>query len=249
MSGSSSSAPGAPSALPTAPPDEPLALTVHEVLSPARSGAAAAAPQPRTAAGRWKMLLVLLVCASPVVASYFTYFVIRPEGRTNYGELIQPSRALPAGLPLQNLDGTAVPPASLRGQWLLVAVVDEACAQGCEQRLFMQRQLREMLGRDAQRLEKLVLVAESPTAPVSLRPDLRAALETAPAATVLRAPRDALANWLAPAAGHALDEHLYVVDPMGQWMLRLPPVAEPKRALRDLVKLMRASASWDQPGR
>ncbi|MDP3708373.1 MAG: hypothetical protein Q8R56_09825, partial [Polaromonas sp.] len=42
---------------------------------------------PSTAAGRWKMLAVLLVCASPVIASYFTYYVIRPEGRRNFGEL------------------------------------------------------------------------------------------------------------------------------------------------------------------
>jgi hypothetical protein len=42
------------------------------------------------------MLAVLLVCAAPVIASYFTYYVVRPEGRRNYGELIDPQRPLPA---------------------------------------------------------------------------------------------------------------------------------------------------------
>ena len=84
------------------PPDEPLAMTVHSMAAPDLAEPAQAEKR-RTLSGRVKMLLVLLVCASPVIASYFTYFVIRPEGRTNYGELIQPPRELPAVLPLATL--------------------------------------------------------------------------------------------------------------------------------------------------
>lgn len=226
------------------PPDEPLAMTVHRLATPDLAEPVQAG-QRRTTVGRMKMLLVLLVCASPVIASYFTYFVIRPEGRTNYGELVLPPRELPAALPLTTLEGAPVAPASLRGQWLLVVVVDSACAEACEKRLFMQRQLREMLGRDRDRLDKIVLVAGDG----ALKPELRAALEAAPPATLLRAPREALAAWLAPQAGHALDEHLYVVDPIGMWMMRMPPLAEPQRVMRDLRKLLRASSSWDNAGR
>jgi hypothetical protein len=102
-----------------------------------------------------------------------------------------------------------------------------------------------MLGRDRDRLDKIVLVAGD----TALKPEQRAALEAAPPATFLRAPREALAGWLAPQAGHALDEHLYVVDPMGMWMMRMPPAAEPQRVMRDLRKLLRASSSWDNAGR
>lgn len=233
------------------PSDEPLALTVHSLATPdpAQSARAAQDESQRTRRGRLKMLLVLLVCASPVIASYFTYFVIRPEGRTNYGELVLPTREMPAALPLATLDGAPVAAASLRGQWLLVVVMPPVCDEACEQRLYMQRQLREMLGRDADRLDKIVLVADEAGSAPPLKPELRTALETAPAATVLRTPREALAQWLAPAPGEALDAHLYVVDPMGQWMMRMPPEPEPKRVMRDLSKLMRASAGWDQPGR
>lgn len=219
-------------------------MTVHGLGTPDLADPAQV-EQRRTRIGRVKMLLVLLVCASPVIASYFTYFVIRPEGRTNYGELVLPPRELPTTLPLATLDGVPVAPASLRGQWLLVVVVDPACGEACERRLFMQRQLREMLGRDRDRLDKIVLVAGD----TALKPEQRAALEAAPPATLLRAPREALAGWLAPQAGHALDEHLYVVDPMGMWMMRMPPAAEPQRVMRDLRKLLRASSSWDNAGR
>lgn len=71
-------------------------------------------------------------------------------------------------------------------------------------------------------------------------------------ATVLRVPADQLAKWLAPVSGHSLAEHLYVVDPMGNWMMRFPArmdAAGAARAKRDLDRLLRASASWDEPGR
>ena len=56
----------------------------------------------------------------------------------------------------------------------------------------------------------------------------------------------------APAPGHALAEHLYVVDPMGHWMMRFPANidrAGAARAKRDIDRLMRASAGWDKAGR
>jgi hypothetical protein len=198
----------------------------------------------RRLGGRMQALLVLLACAAPVIASYFTYYVIRPDGRSNYSTLIEPSRELPARLPLTTLDGQAVVPASLRGQWLLVAVGPAACDSACEARLFMQRQLREMLGRERDRLDKVWLVTDD--APV--RPKLRAVLEGS-GVQVLRVPATDLAAWLEPAAGQALPAHLYVIDPMGKWMMRPPVDPEPSRLKRDLSRLLRASSSWDTPGR
>jgi len=221
--------------------DSPLVPTA---LDAAVSDAAQRAAQRRTRSGRIKMLLLLALFVAPVAASYIAYYVIRPEGRTNYGTLIQPTRALPA-LPLATLDGRKVDAASLRGHWLLIAVGSGACDAACEKRLYMQRQLREMLGRERDRVRKIWLVDDD--APV--RPELRAALDAAPPATVLRVGHDALAAWLAPDDGHRLEEQLYVVDPMGEWMMRMPPEPDPARVKRDLELLLRASAGWDRPGR
>jgi hypothetical protein len=199
----------------------------------------------RSARGRWQMLLIVLACAAPVVASYFTYYVIRPEGRSNYATLIEPAREMPSALPLLGLDGRAVEARSLRGQWLLVAVGRSDCSGDCEKRLYMQRQLREMTGRERDRIDKIWFVIDD--APV--KPELRAALAAAPATTVLRVPAVDLAAWLAPAAGESLESHLYLVDPMGRWMMRAPRDADPARFKRDLERVLRASASWDTAGR
>lgn len=218
---------------------EPLGLTVHSLPE-------AEIDARRTRAGRIKMLLVLLVCSLPVLASYFTYFVIRPAGgRTNYGTLIEPVRELPA-ITLRRLDGSTIAASSLVGQWLLVVVGPAACDGACEKRLFMQRQLHAMIGRDRVRVDKVWLVTDDG----AVAPALRDAAEAEkPPLRVLRADGAAVAHWLAPAPGHALDEHLYIVDPMGHWMMRMPADPEPKRVLGDLQRLLTASAGWDRPGR
>lgn len=219
-------------------PDEPLTLTVHSLPTPDGAQAEAAAATRR---GRWKMMALLLVCASPVIASYFTYYVIRPEGRRNYGELIQPQRPLPAVTGV-NSAGQPVPLTSLKDQWLLVSVGDSACDATCERHLYLQRQLRETLGREKDRLDWVWLRTGSPT----LTPALQQATA---AATVLHLSEADLGAWLQPAPGQRLSDHLYVVDPLGNWMLRFPADIDPKRAKRDLDRLLRASSFWDQPGR
>jgi hypothetical protein len=217
-------------------------MSVHAMP---RLDLAAEASQRRTTSGRWKLLLMVLACAAPVLASYFTYYVIRPEGRSNYATLIAPAREMPAQLPLMDLDGRAVDARSLRGQWLLVVAAPAACDGACEKRLYAQRQLREMTGRERDRIDKVWLVTD--TAPI--RPELRAAMAAPPATRVLRVPAADLAQWLAPAPGESLDAHLYLVDPMGGWMMRAPTQLEPNRFKRDIDRVLRASNSWDTPGR
>ncbi|SFD46187.1 hypothetical protein [Paracidovorax konjaci] len=220
----------------------PLGLSVHGLPA---TGEAIAALETRSRQGRWKMLGVLLVCAAPVIASYTAYYVVRPEARRSYGELIEPQRPLPAALAAPALDGRPGTLGQLQGQWLLVSVAPGACDEVCRNHLYLQRQLREGLGKDKDRMDWVWLVTDGAEPPAEIAPGLRGA-------TVRRVDAQALAGWLAPAQGHALSDHLFVVDPMGHWMMRFPArldAAGAARAKRDLERLMRASASWDQPGR
>ncbi len=216
-------------------------MTVHSLPS---GTLATATGLQRTLRGRWKMLLVLLACAAPVLASYFTYYVVRPEGRRNFGELIQPQRPLPE-LSAQALDGSVQSLRALKGQWLLISVAGAACEAQCQQNLYLQRQLRESLGKEKDRLDWVWLVSDKAAVPAALLPALGQA-------NVLRLPEAALASWLEPAVGQQLSEHLYLVDPQGHWMLRFPARldgAAAGKAKRDLERLLRASASWDVSGR
>lgn len=217
-------------------PDEPLTLTVHSLPRADVSDTAA-----MTRSGRWKMLLLLLACAAPVIASYFTYYVIRPEGRRNYGELIDPQLPLPAFTGV-DANGRAVPLTQLKDQWLFISVADSACDDACQKHLYVQHQLREGLGKDKDRLDWVWLRTGAP--------ELAEPLKKATAsATVLHVDEKLLATWLTPAAGQRLQDHLYVVDPIGNWMMRFPANADPKQIKRDLDRLLRASAFWDKGGR
>ncbi len=189
-------------------------------------------------------MAMLLVSAAPVIASYFTYYVIRPEGRRNFGELIDPQRPLPDMLGL-DLEGRTHKLAELKGQWLLVSVGSGNCNEACVQQLYFQRQLRESMGKEKDRLDRVWLVSDLHPINADLLPGLKDA-------TVLRVPDAELARWLTPAGGHDIGEHLYVVDPLGNWMLRFPArldIEGAAKAKRDLERLMRASSSWDKPGR
>lgn len=223
------------------PPAQALGLTVYDLPDPVN---AADLDARRTAGGRLRMLLVMLICATPVIASYLTYYVIKPQTLRNFGELIQPVKPIP-DLIATTLDGQTVQLQSLKGQWLLISVASASCAPECQKNLLLQRQIRASLGREKDRTDWVWLITDD--APVAS--ELMTGLSDA---VVLRVQQAQLAQWLNPAAGHALNDHLYLVDPRGDWMMRFPAALDMDQASalkKDWERLLRASVSWDRPGR
>jgi len=216
--------------------DEPLSFAVHSM------------PDPHLTAlppsGHGKLLAMFLACSLPVLLAMFVFFVIKPTGQANFGELIHPARPMPAET-LTNLQGQSVALADLKGQWLLVSVGAASCDADCAQHLFIQRQLREMLNKDKDRVDRVWLVTDD--APIN--PDVQPLLvET----TVLRAPASVLQAWLGTASSDEVTPQLVVVDPQGHAMLRMPADMTGKQASAAknmLQKLLMSSAVWDKPGR
>lgn len=228
MSGYKSSHPNADVA------DEPVLMTTHDV-------AGLAADRPRVGAGRLKLLLLFLACAAPVIASYFTYYVIQPDLARSYGSLIQPPREMP-DVVVHDLQGHTQSLRELRDQWLLVSVGSSACDEACQQRLYLQRQIRESMGPEKARVDWVWLRSDD----LPVDPKLLPALASA---QVWRVDPEVLSAWLQAAPGHALSDHLYLVDPMGMWMMRFPADPDPKRLRKDLAKVLKASQFWDEEGR
>lgn len=110
----------------------------------------ASAIHARTRRGRIQMLLLLLACASPVIASYFTYYVIKPTGgKTNFGTLVYPAQDL----------NTAWLGTPTQGKWsLLIARPAGECKmkdEKCIEALFLMRQVKVAMGREGGRLQLL----------------------------------------------------------------------------------------------
>jgi len=221
---------------------DPMQLSVHSLPKPQEVGQAVA--KHRTKYGRLQMLLVMLICAAPVIASYFTYYVVRPEGRTNHGELINPPVPMPADaqLILTNQDGEAVALSSLKQQWLFITVAGGQCDDLCEQQLYRQRQIREALGKDKDRVDRVWIIPDGQPMREALKPAMKGAW-------ILHADAAQLAAWLKAAQGQSIEKNWYLVDPRGQWMMRFPTSLEERLVYKDLSRLLRAAGDADEAGR
>ena len=177
-------------------------------------------------------MLVAVLFAVPVVASYLAFFVWRPEGRVNYGDLLQ-VRPL-AEMALRHLDGRTFRFAELRGKWVMVSIDAGACARSCEAKLFMMRQQRLMQGREMDRVERVFLVEDDEPLSTTL-------LREIDGTRVLRAGGSPLLN--AFPAPSARRDHLYLIDPHGNLMMRFPGAPDPQRMKKDIEHLFKAQGA------
>ncbi len=185
--------------------------------------------------GRWKLMLVVLVCAAPMLLSYLTYYVIKPTGRTNYGALIDPRQYPIPALGSTTLDGKAQGLDAFKGKWIMLQVAPGDCQQACKDRLVAMRQLRLMQGKGMERLERVWLVTDNSPLDTML-------MKVIDGTQMLRADPAAVAAWLPVEAGGKVEEHLYLIDPLGNLMMRFPKDPEPNKVKKDIGKLLKASA-------
>lgn len=192
---------------------------------------------------RWKLFAVLAVCASPLIASYFTYYVIKPKGGvTNYGALIDP-RAYPIpAMASTSLDGKPLKLEDYKGKWIMLKVGPSDCQQECQDQLFAMRQLRTMQGKEMERIERVWMITDDQPLETML-------LRVNDGTRMLRAPAAVLEKWL-PLEGVAdrASDHVYLIDPLGNLMMRFPKgavssdIEKVKRVHKDIAKLLKASA-------
>lgn len=186
-------------------------------------------------AGRRKLFIVLAICAAPLLASYFTYYVIKPQSRTNYGTLLDPRNYPMPALGSTALDGTALSLDAYKGKWLMLQINDADCQDACRKRLYDMRQLRAAQGKEMERIERIWLITdEQPLDTVLMR--------EYDGMRHLRVTRQALQGWLPIEAGTTLSDHIYLLDPLGNLMMRYPKDADPNQIKKDLVRLLKASS-------
>lgn len=178
-----------------------------------------------------KLLAIFLVCAAPLVGSYVAYRYWRPGAFMNYGELL-PVTPVPDSR-LTTSDGAAFRLSMLRGKWILLHADSGDCrTDPCVRKLYDMRQSRLAQGNNMDRLERVWLVTDDapPSAP---QPELYEGMYVLRGDVAI--PLAAL-----PAAGDVRD-HIYLVDPAGNVMMRYPKDADPKRMIRDLTRLLKYS--------
>jgi len=195
-------------------------------------------PKSARKRGRWMLWLVLLVCASPMIASYFTYYVIKPEKRNNYGTLIdQRAHPVPA-MATTTLDGRPQALEQFKGKWVMLMVGPGACPDSCRKQLFALRQLRLMQGKEADRIERVWLITDREPLDTLI-------IREYDGTHMLRADGATVASWLPADTGTTPADHIYLIDPLGHLMMRFPKdpqLQEVRKVYKDINKLLKASA-------
>ena len=174
------------------------------------------------------LYILAALCLAPFIASFALYFFWTPSGnQTNYGTLIAP-KALPE-VRLRTPAGEPLALAELRGKWLLLTVDPAACEEACAKKLYATRQARTMTGKERERIQRLWLMTGEGAAPAGLaaaHPDLRVARADPVLVAALPA---------APEGG------IFLIDPLGNLILRYPADPDIKRLHKDIGRLLYAS--------
>lgn len=179
--------------------------------------------------GKLTLILLILVCTVPVIASYVAFYFWQPTEQVNYGELLAPA-VLP-DVTMAGLDGTEpVDRAAIDGRWTLVYAGPGQCDEACQQSLYAMRQTWLAQGEEMRRVERLWLVSD----------------DTMPAADALQDQRDlkvarAAPEWLDALPGAEAGVHVFLVDPIGNVMMRFPADPDIKLVIKDVSRLLKYS--------
>ena len=202
----------------------------------------------------WPLWAVLAVTLAPVIASYTMYYGVKPEGRVNYGDFVEPQVTLntlpvtpvltPKGesafMVLQSQTKAPKPLQQLGdwdGRWLMLHIGPAACHEACRQELWLTRQIRLTTGRERERVERLWVLTDEGT------PDPAIIAEHEGLWVVRlgkRADQDVLVeNWLSVATRSS--SNIWLVDPLGNLMMRFPDNPDPNGIKKDINRLLKAS--------
>jgi hypothetical protein len=204
------------------------------------------------------LIVLVLVCATPAFGPYLLWFFWKQGEYSNYGELVQPVvlpevalepmvpvvppaaavaagvPAAPAGAPLPGTSPVQQEAPTLRGKWFLVMADGAECDARCERKIWQLRQLRTMQGKEMERVERVWLVDDGSEPAARLH-------EPYAGTWVVRRPPQALLDALPVQSGSTLRDHMWLVDPLGNLMMRYPPDADATRIRKDMTRLLKYS--------
>ena len=185
---------------------------------------------------RLTLIALMALFLSPVIAAWFW----TPDTFRNRGELIDPPRPL-VSVPMISPDGSAVDLATLFGRWTYVFFVEAGCDESCKQLADAVERVRLSQGKNEKRV-RLMVITLSPDALSSLE-EIRLIMPKTIVLGVNAAEKEQLMSQFMPSGGGSVlpSGSVFLVDPMGNLMMRYPATADPTDLRKDISRLLRAS--------
>jgi cytochrome oxidase Cu insertion factor (SCO1/SenC/PrrC family) len=159
----------------------------------------------------------------------------RPTHTGNYGELIQPPRPLVAS-DYTTLEGGRLEAEAIRGKWTYVTFANAECPKTCERNLYKMRQVVAAQGKEALRVQRWLVVTDR-----RLLDGIREVIKDYPGTQVIVGPPEAVRALEAQFEPPEVTGRIYLVDPLGNLMMRYPPDADANGMRKDLARLLRVS--------
>jgi hypothetical protein len=168
--------------------------------------------------------------SAPIIASYALFFSnVRPES-VNYGELLEVKPL--AGTALSQADQTIFRIRQVRGKWALVSVDSGKCDERCQKKLYYMRQVRLVQNAERERIERLWLIDDNEAPPRELASEFEGTL------FINAKDSDLLKAIPAKVSQH---DHIYLVDPIGNLIMRFPKDVDPSKMAKDIKRLLKVS--------
>jgi hypothetical protein len=184
--------------------------------------------------GRRTLLIVAAVFLVPVAVAFTLYYgkLWRPANSSSKGELIEPARPLTV-VGLRHADGTPADASVLTGKWTLLYIGDGRCNDACRTALVFGRQSRLALNNEMTRVQRVFLATGN-----CCDNDYFAREQVGLIAFDASAPKAAAFLAQFPAER---ERALFIVDPLGNLMMRHDASHTTKDLLSDLKKLLKLS--------
>lgn len=198
----------------------------------------AAANRDTTIRNLRTILALAALFVLPVAGSFWLYYGAswRPAGHLNRGELIRPARPLPdVRLPIMSSTAARSPVENVFSKrWALVYIGDGTCGRSCQYALFVMRQTWLALNTNAPRVERVFLATGNCCAASTLSREQAGLI-------VQNASVSSGGKLIAAFPREDRDEMIFLVDPLGNLMMRYDLRHDPKGLLQDLRLLLQLS--------
>ncbi len=189
---------------------------------------------------RASLLLIFSLFAAPVAIAWLLFFVFpgwMPTTTSNHGELVEPARPLPA-FRLKTLSGEDLTDSFLQGKWTFLYLHRGPCDDACIQQLYKVRQVRLTQGKNIDRLQRLMLW-EAAGVDAPTRQELQ---QHFPGQVIALLPDSGIPLLDTIAGPVPFDfDGVYLVDPLGNLMMRYVPDQAPRGIIKDLERLLKYS--------